>query len=407
MLHYFNPGHETAVLNASPYYTPGAGQRKMQSDLAFLPAWYAASGDFVLVPENLPDDFVRSLHPFILPKAVTEYDLEYFRQDLSVREISFWGISPHSVNFFRQLGQKYGLNFSGLEIPDGYIELSGRRTAAECLNFLIESVPRISPHILPHFFSDRERIEQFIRKEQMPCVIKSPYSSSGRGLLWIPSGSLSRSAAQILSGMLNKQKEVSVERVLDKHADFSAQFISDGGGKVDFVGFSLFKTNEKGAYEGSRILSQEEIELFFLRFIDVSRLEIVKYQLIDFLTHKVSYRYKGNIGVDMMIYKENDRYCLHPCVEINLRKNMGYLAVKLYENSVTKGCRGFFQITFDKQPGSIYSKHREMQNSRPPVFENNRITSGYLSLCPVNQESKYHAFLSVCPPQRSNSGAFR
>jgi len=49
MVHYFNPGHETAVLNASKYYQPSRMIAKMQEDLALLPVWYAELEDYVFV----------------------------------------------------------------------------------------------------------------------------------------------------------------------------------------------------------------------------------------------------------------------------------------------------------------------------------------------------------------------
>ena len=60
MIHLFNPGHETAVLNASKHYQPATPIVKMQTDLAFLPAWYASDGDFVFMETVLTDDFILS-----------------------------------------------------------------------------------------------------------------------------------------------------------------------------------------------------------------------------------------------------------------------------------------------------------------------------------------------------------
>ena len=76
-LHYFNPGSETAVLNASPYYTPAANQIKMQRDLSFLPAWYAGSPkDYVWIEDNLTGEFISSIKSFShLPQTISSDDL--------------------------------------------------------------------------------------------------------------------------------------------------------------------------------------------------------------------------------------------------------------------------------------------------------------------------------------------
>ena len=105
MLHYFNPGHEAAVLNASPYYTPAANQVKMQRDLAFLPAWYAGSpNDFVWIEDDLTTDFITSIEPLThLARAVGINNVLDKKHLLSGNEVSPWGISPQSIKFFENL----------------------------------------------------------------------------------------------------------------------------------------------------------------------------------------------------------------------------------------------------------------------------------------------------------------
>ena len=51
-IHYFNPGHETAVLLGTQNYTAPTNVRKMQKDLALLPVWYAEEDDFVYLEGN-------------------------------------------------------------------------------------------------------------------------------------------------------------------------------------------------------------------------------------------------------------------------------------------------------------------------------------------------------------------
>lgn len=51
-IHYFNPGHETAVLLGTQNYTAPTNVRKMQKDLALLPVWYAEEDDFVYLEDS-------------------------------------------------------------------------------------------------------------------------------------------------------------------------------------------------------------------------------------------------------------------------------------------------------------------------------------------------------------------
>ena len=394
MLHYFNPGHETAVLNDSPYGKLPANPTKMQQDLGYLPALYAESTDYVLIENELPEDFIRSIERFNLAKSVTFSNLPLM-PDLLNETVSLWGISPPSIHLFRQLNEKSGLNLSVPEQTAEYRALCSRRTAAECLDFLIRSNRNISPLILPKFRNSIEAIAQIVEKEAGIWLIKAPYSSSGRGLLRILNEKIIGSERQILSGMLRKQKEVSIELFLNKKTDFSMQFVISDSRTVDFIGISLFKTNEKGAYIGSFVGAPEKIESVVTSDISSDLLNDIKRLLSEFIKEKIAPFYVGNMGVDMMVYEENGRLLLHPCVEINLRKNMGFLAFKLYEKHLSKNAEGFFQIDFDSQPGQLLSKHNEMKKAYPAVFDETGLKSGYLSLCPVTEESKFRAWLSA------------
>ena len=45
-------------------------------------------------------------------------------------------------------------------------------------------------------------------------------------------------------------------------------------------------------------------------------------------------RYAGAFGIDMMVIRrdDGDGFLLHPCVEINLRRTMGHVAISLSEH---------------------------------------------------------------------------
>ena len=45
---------------------------------------------------------------------------------------------------------------------------------------------------------------------------------------------------------------------------------------------------------------------------------------------KISPLYTGPFGIDMMVVRNNhDEHVLHPCVELNLRRTMGHVALSL------------------------------------------------------------------------------
>ena len=395
-LHYFNPGHETAVLNASKHYHPSAHIIKMQADLAFLPAWYAQEGDFVFMETPLPDNFMLSLEPVqIQVHPVTLADIETNRENFRHSTIELWGISPQSVHFFRKISDQLNLS---LVVPcwkDEFRFLGSRFASYEVLATLLTEIPEIEKNILPRFYSDIETIEQQISHNNEQFLIKSPYSSSGRGLLWAPQGMLMQSERQILSGMLKKQSQVSIEKVLDKCIDFSMQFEISTNRETRFAGYSIFQTNSKGVYKKSLLAGQEFIKKQITDLIDEDLLLQTQIALSKILQKMYAPHYTGVIGVDMLIYKSGDSFRLHPCVEINMRKNMGYLAIRLSENYLHPNSQGTLFFEYDREPHAVSQKHNQLKMQSPLHVENKRIRSGYLNLCPVTDSTNYHSYI-IC-----------
>ncbi|WP_029904348.1 hypothetical protein [Prevotella sp. 10(H)] len=393
MILYFNPGHETAVINASPYYMAPANVVSMQNELGYLPAWYGTKDDVTLLNRLLDADYCSFLHANLseAPKAVIKEQLS----DYCGSEISLWGISPQAIHFFNELNSEYETGFIIPAWKEEYSYLNSRLAAKDCLEKLVYKIDVIQPYIIPQIYTNVEEIENAVKSTDTQLLAKAPYSSSGRGLLWLPQTGLTRTERQILHGILKKQNCVTVEKVLDKQTDFAMEFMCDGKGNVQFEGYSLFYTNKKGVYESNFIGSQEYIEGELISLITLSILNEVRAALLEILKEKYASVYKGCIGVDMMIYKENNEYKIQPCVEINMRYNMGFLALKLYEKYISQKSFGKFYLDFSAKAGEIHMRHIQAKEQYPASFENGRLRKGYMPLCPVNQDSRYWAYIII------------
>jgi hypothetical protein len=383
---------------------PPAIQLKMRRDLAFLPAWYASSDDSVFIEDELSPEFINSLNLFgNVPVAITVKDFISKKECFWDEQVYLWGISPGSIHFFEEINKKHDLRLTIPKWRAEYFHLCSRLSAKECLEYIIEAIntgsqpennsETISSSILPSFYSEIESIENIVEQSDGELLVKTPYSSSGRGLLWLPPGKIHQSSRQVLNGMLKKQGKVSIEKSLNKITDFAMEFFSDGSGNVCFSGYSLFQTDSKGNYMGNILLPQKDIELKINSFISIVLLKKVKYLLTYLLKKKFSFLYEGCVGVDMMIYEENGVFRLHPCVEINMRYNMGFLSSELYKNYIDENSNGIFRIDYVSQHGRAIERHKKMKFANPAIFNNNKISSGYLSLCPVTEETNYHAFI--------------
>ena len=391
-IHYFNPGHETAVNNASPYYTPPANIAAMQEELSFLPAWYADQGDKVLV-DSKDEVYYSYLTEKIstLAQPVSQNELKLYRD----ANVSLWGVSPQAIRYFEELNKELEINLDIPQWSEEYKYLNSRLAARDCLSELINSIPLLSQAVIPQFYTNLDNINRAVNASAYQLLAKAPYSSSGRGLLWLPTTGLTRTENQILHGILKKQGSVSIERVLDKQMDFAMEFMADGKGNIAFAGYSLFYTNAKGGYEANYIGSQESIIEQLSEKISLDLLDSVKGKLINILSEKLTTLYNGCIGVDMLIYLEDNEYKLHPCVEINMRYNMGFLTCRLYENYIATQSCGKFYIDFNPKAEEMYNNHLLMEEKHPIRIENGKITSGYLSLCPINRSNRYRAYVLV------------
>jgi hypothetical protein len=312
-------------------------------------------------------------------------------------EVDLWAISPAAVYYLENLNKTQGLN---LPIPvwkDEFRYLSSRFAARDVLAKIIESNSEIDPDILPVFYSSIEEIENNIKPsaDSSLYLLKSPFSSSGRGLLWIPEGKSARAERQIISGMLRRQKQVSLEKALDKQLDFSMHFDCRAENTVDFIGYSVFCTNSKGAYQKSILSNQKNLQTMITRMIKKDLLLQVQDKLTEIFKTMYSPYYQGKIGVDMLVYKNKTDYGLHPCVEINMRKTMGYVALRIFENHIDKNSQGEFVVDYFKNPAELLENHIEMQKKYPLQISGNRICSGYKNLCPVTETTNYRAYFVV------------
>ncbi len=393
MLHYFNPGHEAAILNGSPYYHAPANVVQMQGDLAFLPAWYASDDDCVLVNKNITNEFIEfwsaladfSVKPIIENRFLSENTL------LKGQEVALWGISPQSIHSIAKLNEKFDLD---LKIPNWnplLQEFSHRQKAADYLQQLVDSFPFISQNLLPRFCHSLDEIKELLSNKDASYLAKAPYSSSGRGLLWLPS-ELTQTEVQILHGYLKRQSTVSIEKVVDKKVDFAMEFYCDGVGGCHFFGYSLFETN-KGNYAGNTICPQQQIIEKLSKEIPLEQLLLIQNQLQALFEKDIASFYKGYVGVDMMIYEEEIEMKLHPCVEINLRTNMGVLSIAIQQKHVHPEAHGNFQIEYFADSSNLANKHLELLKIHPAHFENGKMRKGYFPLCPVADDTKYLAYL--------------
>jgi hypothetical protein len=125
-------------------------------------------------------------------------------------------------------------------------------------------------------------------------------------------------------------------------------------------------------------------------------LKNLKEQISLALSQNIGTNYEGPFGVDMMLVKDaSEEVKIHPCVEINLRFNMGQFASALSRKLLAQGHKGMFKIDYSSIPGTLLSSHEQMLKNYPLVKNGEQVMSGYLALNPISETTCYRAFILV------------
>lgn len=376
-LFIFNPDCELAIANGGKYYMPPSNIVQMAEDLAFLPAYLGGAGDKVLV-KNMPDEYfmktvIRPLRVACCP--VTEENCAVG----GLRGMA-WGSSPRMNHWLacRGMGEEWRT-----EQKDWY----SRKTALEGLIRLQKKLPFIEKSIIPRVCQRITEIEEFIREGSY--IVKAPWSSSGKGILCVEK-SLAEKEKEWISGMLGRQGYLMLEKKLQKVQDFAMEFRAEEG-KVVFIGWSAFTTGSRGEYRGNYIGPQSKVENSLNAAVGYPLTEQLKETMPEILKGLLPI-YKGYLGVDMMLYRDTEgKMRVHPCLEINLRCNMGIVALFLSERYLNEGSEGMFSIRFYPKKGEAVTEYQRLLQDMPPLYKNNRICSGYLNLTPVTASTCFIA----------------
>lgn len=321
VLHLFNPSHDEALAAHSPFYYPGKAARTLATDLAMLPAWWAAEGDYVLLPDEVDPpaegDYPPGVH-FIYQRQLNRQSAKRFTQ------IFPWGWDALLVRQLRTAGIAEELLPTQHEL-DGIRQLSCRETAVGLLAQLREILPECEGR---SYWCTNEEETLFRIAQEGKVMVKAPWSSSGRGV-FVCQHPVDVPQLQRIRRILHTQGAVAIEPFYPHSLDFALEF--SAGPAIAYEGLSLFSTSANGGYAGNLLLPDDELERFLPTNI-ATLLPRLRLLLKDLLTPLLLPHYQGPFGIDMMVVETHEGPRLHPCVEINLRRTMGHVACLLRQN---------------------------------------------------------------------------
>lgn len=385
-LHIFNPENDLALADGGFSYCPPPAAMCIANELASLPLWYAGKDDVVALPNEHLQFRNEMAAMFDLPRAYNPSMCQ------DVTSLSPWGWSAQMRHrFFKAMGFDKDMLPSDAEI-ESMRNLSSRLLTIEILTALRDAGIGTPP--LPQYINDLDDVIAFVDSHER-CVVKAPWSGSGKGIMW-GIGRAEEPLVHFCKGIIRRQGGVVCEHFLNAIQEFAMEFYACGG-SVEFVGYSLF-TAENGTYTGNVLASNAEIEKHLSQYISTERVVEVREALRKIMQPLLADSgYAGYFGIDMMLYDNGGECCLNPCMEVNMRMNMGVVSRLFYDRFVSAGKCGNYKVCFFKRPGEAWCFHQEMQVMYPLKVENGRIVQGYISLSLVTPGNRYIAYAVIKP----------
>lgn len=385
----FNPDTDLALAANKQAYTASMPVRQMALGLAALPVWYATPGACILLPDEIFEEQEKYILRMNKAFAMDVRPLSYSHLS-GIKEACFhpWGWNKSVRNRLLRAG------VSPSCLPDeAQLEHLRQLSSREQVRRVLECFQEDPDYCgLSMNFSDEHSCQVFADAHPEGVVFKSPWSSSGKGLCWCRNGYDTRHKAWCTK-VIREQGLVTAQPYYHRLSDFAMEFKHDGHGNVEFIGYSLFHTNEQGAYLGNVLASDEIIEKKLSQGLDTNVLPRIRKKMAEVLA---LFDYQGYMGVDMMVCQEEQtgRHLVHPCVEMNWRMNMGIVSHELMQRFVHPSCEGIMQVeNLALSSLGKYDLEHDM-NKTLDCLENGKVHKGKIILSWGNKSS-FVAYASI------------
>lgn len=292
-----------------------------------LPSIFNCSNDMALA---------ANVRQYIPPKRIQQMENDLSSLSKQWNDTPFagpWGWSRATKQYYLHHGVEADALPSD-EWIDEVRRLSSREYACDYIQSLLHEIN--DSRLLGKEMTFCQEMPQTV--PPYTSIYKSPWSSSGRGVF--VSDAFDEKCQKRLTGYLSSQGGFAMDKFhKNKALDFAMEFfVKDDS--VDFLGYSVFYAAENGAYGYNIVESQEQL----VQRIDTD--STLLHALIDYhKTHLVLTAYRGPVGIDMLKTSDGN---IHPCIEINLRMNMGILAILLEKQGYSTG---FHHLTEPREHG--------------------------------------------------------
>ena len=297
----FNPEHDYALAHGGRHYMAPASVRKLASRMQLLPLVWAHEEDYILTPDN---EAVEARN------GQKKTSLGEIRE--KIEEISVWGWDA-ALSYRLETAGFGDYLLPSQEELEKMRRLSHRRISIKCNKML-------GSPLIPEEINSLEGAMEFLKRHNA-CYFKMPWSSGGRGV--VTTRELNQQqVAEWVNGCIRRQGSLMAEPEVERVIDFSSLWTLKNGEAV-MEGYSISLSDGRGKYDGNLYGPQDDIKEYIMRHVpdfDDGTTILQK----EFLEKEIAPAYSGKVGIDMMGDKDGR---LYPCVEINLRRTMGHVAI--------------------------------------------------------------------------------
>ncbi len=263
--------------------------------LQFLPLLYAGPDDGVAVT-HAPSSFFHRWH------LLDEKNFSY-------ESVESWGASPSIASWAAKRKLAYTM-------PTWDVVKQVNSKA-----FSFTESPKLPGAALVHSLAE---LEQWQQKTEGPKVLKTCFGVSGKGHLFLPSPHMKKFAEQ----EFEQSRPLIAEPWVERKLDFSTQWMIEPDQKIECLGATVCVNDQRGQYNSNKV---GDLPFLFGKYFPF--LELHKEKVFPILQKMAALGYFGNVGIDAMIWG-NDQ--LHPVVEINARKTMGWVALEISKRRFPK-----------------------------------------------------------------------
>ncbi len=331
--------------------------------LQFLPMLYAEASEGVLVTALPPPEYITTLQALDIPppRMCTLLDPAI----ANFKEIEAWGASQLIAEF----ADRHNLIYL-MPQWDVVRHVNSKR-------FSFESSPKLLGAEMLH---NEGQAKQWLGSFEGKKVIKTCYGVSGKGHLIIDDPCFPwEKIKAFLQREWKQELPVIAEPWVARVLDFSTQWKIEKEKQISYIGSTLCQNDSRGQYRYNLVGDEKTLfgsHEYFLH----QHIQIVK----PILSNMANLGFFGNVGIDAMLYimPENpEEILLHPVVEINARKTMGWAGLKLQKKhfpqnilrfSYTQTAKGYLPQSLIAKSGKVIHFQRNLtigiEPDRDPVI---------------------------------------